>query len=49
MAEIISGRDIAGNIIETDLIPRVERLKEKGVIPKLVVILGINATTNISY
>ena len=49
MAEIISGRDIAGNIIETDLIPRVERLKEKGVIPKLVVILVGEHPASASY
>jgi len=49
MAEIISGRDIASNIIETDLIPRVEALKTKGIIPKLVVILVGEHPASASY
>ncbi len=39
MAEIISGKEIAEKLIEIDLISRVENLKEKGITPKLVVIL----------
>lgn len=49
MAEIISGRDIAGEIIETDLIPRVEALKAKNIIPKLVVILVGEHPASASY
>ena len=49
MAEIISGRDIAAKIIETDLIPRVEALKEKGITPKLVVILVGEHPASASY
>lgn len=49
MAEIISGRDIASKIIETDLIPRVEALKTKGIIPKLVVILVGEHPASASY
>lgn len=49
MAEIISGRDIATKIIETDLIPRVETLKQKGIIPKLVVILVGEHPASASY
>lgn len=49
MAEIISGRDIAGKIIEEDLIPRVEKLKSKGIIPKLVVILVGDHPASASY
>jgi methylenetetrahydrofolate dehydrogenase (NADP+)/methenyltetrahydrofolate cyclohydrolase len=49
MAEIISGRDIATKIIETDLAPRVEALKAKGVTPKLVVILVGEHPASASY
>ena len=49
MAEIISGRDIASKIIETDLIPRVEKLKSNGIIPKLVVILVGEHPASASY
>jgi methylenetetrahydrofolate dehydrogenase (NADP+)/methenyltetrahydrofolate cyclohydrolase len=49
MAEIISGRDIAAKIIETDLISRVEILKAKGIVPKLVVILVGEHPASASY
>ena len=38
-AQIISGKDIAQNLLDSKLIPRVEALKAKGITPKLVVIL----------
>ncbi len=49
MAEIISGRDIASKIIETDLLPKVEELKARGIIPKLVVILVGEHPASASY
>ena len=49
MAEIISGRDIATKIIETDLLPRVDQLKAKGITPKLVVILVGEHPASASY
>jgi methylenetetrahydrofolate dehydrogenase (NADP+) / methenyltetrahydrofolate cyclohydrolase len=49
MAEIISGRDIASKIIETELIPKVEKLKSNGIIPKLVVILVGEHPASASY
>ncbi len=49
MAEIISGRDIAATIIESDLIARVETLKAKGILPKLVVILVGEHPASASY
>lgn len=49
MAEIISGREIAQKIIETDLIPRVERLKSREIFPKLVVILVGEHPASASY
>ncbi|MCF7846998.1 MAG: bifunctional methylenetetrahydrofolate dehydrogenase/methenyltetrahydrofolate cyclohydrolase [Candidatus Gracilibacteria bacterium] len=39
MADLISGTQIATDIIEKELAPRVERLKKSGVVPKLVVVL----------
>lgn len=39
MAQIISGKDISQQLIQTNLLPRVEKLKNKNIIPKLVVIL----------
>ena len=39
MPHIISGKDISKRLITTNLIPRVEKLKAKGITPKLVVIL----------
>lgn len=49
MAELISGRDIAAKIINTDLAPRVEKLKSAGVIPKLVVLLVGDHAASASY
>ncbi len=49
MTEIISGRDIASNIIETNLAPRVEKLKGKGIVPKLIVILVGEHPASASY
>jgi methylenetetrahydrofolate dehydrogenase (NADP+)/methenyltetrahydrofolate cyclohydrolase len=49
MAEIISGRDIAEKIIQTDLIPRVQVLNKKNVQPKLVVILVGEYAASASY
>ena len=49
MAEIISGRDIASKIIETDLASRVEKLKKKGITPKLIVILVGEHPASASY
>ena len=49
MANIISGRDIATKIIETDLVPRVEKLKTKGITPKLIVILVGEHPASASY
>lgn len=39
MADLISGKQIATDIIEKALIPRVERLKKSDIVPKLVVVL----------
>ncbi len=39
MAKIISGKRIAQNLLETDLIPRVQELSKKSVQPKIEVIL----------
>ena len=49
MAEIISGKEIAQKIIERDLIPRVEKLKSREIIPKLVVILVGDHAASASY
>lgn len=49
MTQIISGTEIAQNLIETDLIPRVKKLKEKNIAPKLVVILIGNHSASASY
>lgn len=49
MVQIISGTDIAQNLIETDLIPRVKKLKEKNIVPKLIVILIGNHVASASY
>lgn len=49
MAEIISGKDIAQKIIETDLVPRVQLLNKKNVQPKLVVILVGDHAASASY
>ena len=49
MAQIISGRDIAANIIEKDLIPRVRLLNKKSVQPRLIVILVGDHAASASY
>lgn len=49
MAELISGTEIAQNLIENELIPRVEKLKQKNIIPKLVVMLVGNHAASASY
>ncbi len=49
MAEIISGKDLSQRIIETELIPRVAKLKTKGICPKLVVILVGEHPASASY
>jgi methylenetetrahydrofolate dehydrogenase (NADP+)/methenyltetrahydrofolate cyclohydrolase len=47
--KIISGKAIAQQLIETDLIPRVQNLKTKGVTPKLVVVLVGDHAASASY
>lgn len=49
MAEIISGKDIARKIIETDLVPRVEKLKSREITPKLIVLLVGEHPASASY
>jgi methylenetetrahydrofolate dehydrogenase (NADP+)/methenyltetrahydrofolate cyclohydrolase len=49
MVKLISGTDIAHKLLETELIPRVEKLKAKGVTPKLVVILVGEHPASASY
>ena len=41
-AEIISGKEVAENILTTDLKSRVEKLRQSNIIPKLVVILVLS-------
>ncbi|MCF7917827.1 bifunctional 5,10-methylenetetrahydrofolate dehydrogenase/5,10-methenyltetrahydrofolate cyclohydrolase [Candidatus Gracilibacteria bacterium] len=48
-AKIISGRDIAQRIIEKELNPRVQKLKQKGITPKLVVIFVGDHSASASY
>ena len=46
MTHILSGRDIAHQIIENNLKPRAQALRNKGIVPKLVVIMvGENAAS----
>jgi len=47
--ELISGKEIAEKIIQTELIPRVLKLKEQNIIPKLVVILIGDQVASASY
>ncbi len=47
--QIISGKDIATHLLETKLVPRVNTLKEKGITPKLVVILVGDHPASASY
>lgn len=49
MAELISGSALSSQLIETNLQPRVEALKAKGVTPKLVVILVGDHAASASY
>lgn len=49
MTYLISGRDIAQQIIEKDLKPRVVRLQKKGINPKLVVIFVGENPASASY
>lgn len=48
-AKIISGKQIAENLIENSLKPRVEKLNAKGTQPKLVVILVGDHSASASY
>jgi len=48
-AEIISGKEVAENILTTDLKSRVEKLKQSNIIPKLVVILVGEMKASASY
>jgi len=48
-ATIISGKDMAENLLDNELKPRVEALKEKGITPKLVVMLIGNHAASASY
>ena len=48
-AEIISGKEVAENILTTDLKSRVEKLKKSNIIPKLVVILVGEMKASASY
>ena len=48
-AHIISGTDIAQNLLDTELIPRVEALKAKGITPRLIVILIGDHAASVSY
>jgi methylenetetrahydrofolate dehydrogenase (NADP+)/methenyltetrahydrofolate cyclohydrolase len=47
--KIISGKEIAEKIIKTELAPRVEKLKKKNIVPKLVVILIGEHPASASY
>lgn len=46
---IISGKDLAEKIIETELIPRVQKLNKKSIQPKLVVLLVGDHAASASY
>jgi len=48
-AEIISGKEVAENILTTDLKSRVEKLRQSKIIPKLVVILVGEMKASASY
>lgn len=47
--KIISGKEIAQRIIETDLVPRVQKLNKKSIQPKLIVILVGDHAASASY
>ncbi len=47
--QIISGKEIAEKIIQTELIPRVDKLKKQNITPKLVVILIGEHPASASY
>lgn len=49
MALLISGRDIASDLLEKELIPRVQKLNKKSIQPRLVVILVGNHNASASY
>ncbi|MDH3324389.1 MAG: bifunctional 5,10-methylenetetrahydrofolate dehydrogenase/5,10-methenyltetrahydrofolate cyclohydrolase [Candidatus Peregrinibacteria bacterium] len=49
MVQIISGSEIAADLLEKELVPRVESLKTKGIIPKLVVVLVGEHPASASY
>ena len=49
MAKIISGKDVAEKILTTNIKPKVDDLKLKGVIPTLVVILVGDVQASASY
>ena len=48
-ASIISGKEIASNLLETNLVPRVAALKTKGITPRLIVILVGDHAASASY
>ncbi len=48
-ADIISGKAIAENLLDTELVPRVEALKAKGITPRLIVILVGEHPASASY
>lgn len=47
--KIISGKAIAQTLIENELVPRVQKLKSKSIIPKLVVVLVGDHAASASY
>ena len=48
-AKVISGKEVAENILSNDLRARVEQLKHKNIVPKLVVILVGEMKASASY
>ena len=48
-ARVISGKEVAENILSNDLRARVEKLKDKDIVPKLVVILVGEMKASASY
>lgn len=49
MTQIISGKEIAENLLDTELVPRVKALKAQGITPRLIVILVGNHPASASY
>ena len=49
IARVISGREVAEKILSNDLRSRVEKLKDKNIVPKLVVILVGEVKASASY